>query len=140
MTSAKVLIVLAVLVGGACTSQTPKPAAGVVETTTSSSAVEVTSTTAAPVVYSSCAEATAAGKAPIHKGEPGYSAKLDRDGDGVACDAATTTTTLEKLKLRVGNMTKPECDAYAAKQTGLNPKGPAWTGALDGSTCVITAG
>jgi hypothetical protein len=28
----------------------------------------------------------AAGAAPIHRGEPGYSSKLDRDGDGVACE------------------------------------------------------
>jgi hypothetical protein len=28
----------------------------------------------------------AAGKAPLHKGDPGYSTKLDRDGDGIACD------------------------------------------------------
>ncbi|MDQ0093238.1 hypothetical protein J2T21_001105 [Paeniglutamicibacter psychrophenolicus] len=27
-----------------------------------------------------------AGAAPIHRGEPGYSRKLDRDGDGVACE------------------------------------------------------
>ena len=37
------------------------------------------------VHYSSCAEARAAGKAPLHVGEPGYSAALDPDGDGVAC-------------------------------------------------------
>jgi len=28
----------------------------------------------------------AAGAAPIRRGEPGYSAKLDRDNDGIACD------------------------------------------------------
>ncbi|EID77829.1 hypothetical protein W59_00455 [Rhodococcus opacus RKJ300 = JCM 13270] len=28
----------------------------------------------------------AAGAAPIYKGEPGYSTKLDRDKDGIACD------------------------------------------------------
>jgi hypothetical protein len=26
------------------------------------------------------------GAAPIHRGEPGYSSKLDRDGDGIACE------------------------------------------------------
>ncbi|MGI5527759.1 excalibur calcium-binding domain-containing protein [Streptomyces syringium] len=36
--------------------------------------------------YSSCAAARAAGAAPIHRGQPGYRAGLDRDGDGVACD------------------------------------------------------
>ncbi|WP_308634868.1 phospholipase D-like domain-containing protein [Paenibacillus silvisoli] len=38
------------------------------------------------VVYRSCAEAKAAGKAPLHKGDPGYSAKLDGDKDGIACE------------------------------------------------------
>lgn len=28
----------------------------------------------------------AAGAAPIHKRDAGYSTKLDRDGDGVACE------------------------------------------------------
>lgn len=37
--------------------------------------------------YSSCAEAKKAGKTPLHKGDPGYSSKLDRDGDGIACDS-----------------------------------------------------
>jgi len=36
--------------------------------------------------YGSCAKAKAAGAAPLHVGEPGYSRKLDRDGDGVACE------------------------------------------------------
>lgn len=37
--------------------------------------------------YRSCAEASKAGAAPLHKGDPGYSSKLDRDGDGTACDS-----------------------------------------------------
>lgn len=44
---------------------------------------------AAPPVsasYTNCAAVKAAGAAPIHAGEPGYSTKLDRDGDGVACE------------------------------------------------------
>ncbi|WP_322973046.1 excalibur calcium-binding domain-containing protein [Gordonia pseudamarae] len=55
---------------------------------------EAPTTTAAPttgdgggsVRYSSCAQVRAAGKAPIHAGDPGYSRTLDRDGDGVACE------------------------------------------------------
>lgn len=35
--------------------------------------------------YADCEAVRAAGKAPLHKGDPGYSKKLDRDGDGVAC-------------------------------------------------------
>lgn len=38
------------------------------------------------VLYANCAAVRAAGKAPLYKGEPGYSKKLDRDGDGVACE------------------------------------------------------
>jgi hypothetical protein len=41
-----------------------------------------TSTTA----YANCAAARKAGAAPLHRGDPGYSRSLDRDGDGVACD------------------------------------------------------
>ncbi|MEV6267002.1 excalibur calcium-binding domain-containing protein [Kribbella sp. NPDC051936] len=67
-------------------SVTPKPA----EPSPTNSRTEPTPTTV-PVttgaaVYKSCAEARAAGAAPLHRGDPGYSAALDRNGDGVACD------------------------------------------------------
>jgi hypothetical protein len=38
------------------------------------------------VVYANCAAARAAGVTPLHRGEPGYSTKLDRDHDGIACE------------------------------------------------------
>lgn len=38
------------------------------------------------VYYRSCAEARAAGAAPLKAGDPGYGRHLDRDGDGVACE------------------------------------------------------
>ncbi|CAM3526579.1 phospholipase D-like domain-containing protein [Paenibacillus lupini] len=38
------------------------------------------------VVYANCSAVKAAGKAPIRKGDPGYSTKLDKDGDGIACE------------------------------------------------------
>ncbi len=38
------------------------------------------------VSYRNCAEVRAAGAAPLYRGSPGYSSKLDRDGDGVACE------------------------------------------------------
>ena len=56
----------------------------------------------ATVAYASCADVEAAGKAPLHRGDPGYSAKLDRDGDGTACDQKTA-----------GTMTFAECQASA---------------------------
>lgn len=36
--------------------------------------------------FQRCADARAAGVAPIHRGQPGYRSELDRDGDGVACE------------------------------------------------------
>ncbi|WP_254812668.1 HtaA domain-containing protein [Streptomyces cavourensis] len=41
--------------------------------------------------YRNCAEAEAAGVTPIKKGDPGYAAHLDRDGDGIACEAGEST-------------------------------------------------
>ncbi|MFE0530452.1 excalibur calcium-binding domain-containing protein [Micromonospora parva] len=38
------------------------------------------------VYYANCTAVREAGAAPIHKGDPGYSRKLDRDGDGVGCE------------------------------------------------------
>ena len=36
--------------------------------------------------YPNCAAARAAGAAPVHASDPGYSRKLDRDGDGIGCE------------------------------------------------------
>ncbi|MCA1199157.1 excalibur calcium-binding domain-containing protein [Sphingomonas sp. R647] len=36
--------------------------------------------------YANCSAVRAAGAAPIRRGQSGYSRKLDRDGDGVACE------------------------------------------------------
>lgn len=36
--------------------------------------------------FENCAAAREAGAAPLHKGEPGYGAHMDGDGDGVACE------------------------------------------------------
>ncbi|MFB7252503.1 DUF1524 domain-containing protein [Microbacterium sp. NPDC056234] len=38
------------------------------------------------VYYENCTAVRNAGAAPIRTGDPGYSRKLDRDGDGVACE------------------------------------------------------
>lgn len=53
----------------------------------------VASTTAPPrdtqqqaVYYANCSAARAAGVAPLHRGDPGYRAGLDRDNDGIACE------------------------------------------------------
>lgn len=38
------------------------------------------------VLYASCDEVRAAGKAPLRSGEPGYRPEMDADGDGIACE------------------------------------------------------
>jgi hypothetical protein len=41
------------------------------------------------VYYAGCYEVRAAGKAPLHSGDPGYRIGMDGDGDGVACEPYT---------------------------------------------------
>ncbi len=36
--------------------------------------------------WRNCAQARAAGTAPIYRGEPGYREGMDRDSDGIACE------------------------------------------------------
>ena len=38
------------------------------------------------VSYENCDAVRAAGAAPLYAGQPGYAPKLDRDGDGIACE------------------------------------------------------
>lgn len=37
-------------------------------------------------MYRNCAEARAAGAAPVRRGSYGYGPHLDRDGDGIGCE------------------------------------------------------
>ncbi|MEV0282990.1 excalibur calcium-binding domain-containing protein [Kribbella sp. NPDC050820] len=61
-------------------SSTPDPA------NPPTSAPTTAPTSTKPVVFSTCAEARAAGKAPLYRGRPGYSEALDKNGDGIACE------------------------------------------------------
>jgi len=36
--------------------------------------------------YANCDEVHDAGKAPLHRGDPGYRAALDKDNNGLACE------------------------------------------------------
>ncbi|WP_274517943.1 excalibur calcium-binding domain-containing protein [Paenibacillus shenyangensis] len=38
------------------------------------------------VFYQNCSAVREAGMDPLYEGDPGYSTKLDRDRDGVACE------------------------------------------------------
>ncbi|MDO3409320.1 excalibur calcium-binding domain-containing protein [Saccharibacillus sp. CPCC 101409] len=52
----------------------------------SGSADSSSSSGAGTVYFKNCAAARAAGAAPVYAGDPGYSRKLDRDGDGIGCE------------------------------------------------------
>lgn len=45
-----------------------------------------TSAVAIDWTYRNCREARSAGAAPIYRGQPGYGAHMDGDGDGIACE------------------------------------------------------
>jgi hypothetical protein len=51
----------------------------------SASSASASSPAAAPS-YASCSDVRAAGAAPIHRGDPGWSDSFDSDGDGVGCE------------------------------------------------------
>ena len=79
------------------TEATPEPEPASEEPTEASAAPEVEEEPAPPApapqpvraptqMYSSCAQARAAGAAPLYEGDPGYNPRLDRDKDGVACE------------------------------------------------------
>lgn len=79
--------------GTASTSAQPPRTHTAAPTTTTTAPPPPKATAPAPVVqppaavyYANCTAVHAAGAAPIYRGDPGYSRKLDRDGDGVACE------------------------------------------------------
>lgn len=67
-------------------STTSKQTAQQQSTTKEKQTKEKQNTKQKEVYYARCADARAAGAAPIYKGEPGYRPALDRDGDGIACE------------------------------------------------------
>jgi len=82
--------VLFVIEGGI--SEPPKFAKGIISSKPSSPAAPApvikgeTSSRAPALIYKNCTEARAAGASPLYVGQPGYSKRLDKDGDGVACE------------------------------------------------------
>lgn len=67
----------------------PDPDAPVSTVTTDAAAETAAQPNEEPVqevYYKNCTAVRAAGAAPLNEGDPGYSTKLDRDRDGVACE------------------------------------------------------
>ena len=72
--------------------------------------------------FSSCKEAWANGYSDIHEGDPGYSAKLDRDHDGVACELKNAPKGAFKAK----QATVAQTDTSSATTSGWVKHDGAW--------------
>ena len=72
--------------------------------------------------FSSCKEAWANGYSDIHEGEPGYSAKLDRDHDGVACELKNAPKGAFKAK----QATAAQADTSSSTTSGWVKQDGAW--------------
>ena len=72
--------------------------------------------------FSSCKEAWANGYSDLHEGEPGYSAKLDRDHDGVACELKNAPKGAFKAK----QATVAQTDTSSATTSGWVKQDGAW--------------
>lgn len=88
--------------------------------------------------FSSCKEAWANGYSDLHEGDPGYSAKLDRDHDGVACELKNapkgafkakqeTTTQTDTSSSTTSGWVKQDGAWYYFDENG-NPVKNAWQG------------
>jgi hypothetical protein len=56
------------------------------DTRSAASAQQAASSSRDAVYYRNCAEARAAGVAPLYRGQPGYRPQMDGDSDGIACE------------------------------------------------------
>ena len=83
--------------------------------------------------FSSCKEAWANGYSDIHEGEPGYSAKLDRDHDGVACELKNAPKGAFKAK----QSTAAQNNTSSATTSGWVKQDGAWY-YFDGSGVMST--
>ena len=72
--------------------------------------------------FSSCKEAWANGYSDLHEGDPGYSAKLDRDYDGVACELKNAPKGAFKAKQE----TTTQTDTSSATTSGWVKQDGAW--------------
>ncbi|WP_010534288.1 GmrSD restriction endonuclease domain-containing protein [Brachybacterium squillarum] len=68
------------------TTEEPEPTTQEPEPSTEAPAEEESEDDGGSVYYENCDAVRAAGADPIMAGDPGYSRKLDRDGDGIGCE------------------------------------------------------
>jgi Excalibur calcium-binding domain/Protein of unknown function (DUF1524) len=69
-----------------CTDEPEASAMPAPPSTPSEPPASATTRGAASAEFANCDAARAAGAAPVHAGDPGYSRRLDRDGDGTGCE------------------------------------------------------
>ena len=72
--------------------------------------------------FSSCMEAWANGYSDLHEGDPGYSAKLDRDHDGVACELKNASKGAFKAK----QATEAQTNTSSATTSGWVKQDGTW--------------
>ena len=72
--------------------------------------------------FSSCTEAWANGYSDLHEGDPGYSAKLDRDHDGVACELKNAP----KGSFKAKQATAAQTNTTSSTTTGWVKQDGAW--------------
>ena len=72
--------------------------------------------------FSSCKEAWANGYSDLHEGDPGYSAKLDRDHDGLACELKNAPKGAFKAK----QATAAQSNTSSATTSGWVKQDGAW--------------
>uniref|UniRef100_UPI0021C0E73A excalibur calcium-binding domain-containing protein n=1 Tax=Frankia tisae TaxID=2950104 RepID=UPI0021C0E73A len=71
--------------------------------------------------YDNCTAARDAGVAPLHRGDPGYRAGLDADGDGIACETSTGPTTTRGVAPTTMSGSTDYANCTAARNAGVAP-------------------
>lgn len=93
-----------------------------------------------PNIYANCAEVINAGAAPLRIGDAGYSTKLDRDGDGVACEngmSGGSQTVSNPAQAKA--LALPSASAASTPSSNLTPPIEGTAQVLDGDTIQINA-
>jgi endonuclease YncB( thermonuclease family) len=86
-------------------------------------------------LYANCTEVRNAGASPLYLGDPGYSTRLDRDGDGVACEnGASSQAATSSAQTRIVPVALISAQA---ENSGLEQPIEGTAQVLDGDTIQI---
>jgi endonuclease YncB( thermonuclease family) len=88
-------------------------------------------------LYANCTEVINAGAAPLRRGDAGYSTKLDRDSDGVACEDGAASSS-EASSSSSGTVSNPvTLISMPSQSSALTPPIEGTAHVLDGDTIQI---